>query len=518
MQKELELVLSPEEAADENQIRRKAAKVLHIHPEKINVLHFLRRSVDARSSSIKIKLKILVFSGEDFPEGLKIQKKNYPDVSKSKQVIIVGTGPAGLFAALTLIMHGIKPVLIERGRKVQSRKADIALLNRNQSLNLDSNYCFGEGGAGTFSDGKLYTRSTKRGNVNDILRTFIEHGANPEILFDAHPHIGSDKLPAIITAIRNTILNAGGIFHFDTRITGFCIKNQRITGVTDSKGNLYDGTAVILATGHSACDIYELLYHNNIVIEAKPLAMGVRVEHPQTLINEIQYHSPQHSPLLPAATYTLVEQVDGRGVFSFCMCPGGTIVPAATGNQQIVVNGMSNSRRNSPYANSGIVVAVDMPDIAASQFSGPLATLHYQQEAEKHAFEAANNNQVAPAQRLTDFVSGKLSSSLPNTSYHPGVVSMPVHELLPEGISVRLQKAFTLFNRKMKGFLTGEALVVAIESRTSSPVRIPRNEITFEHVQIKNLYPCGEGAGYAGGIVSSAIDGVNCAKAIATKR
>jgi len=518
MIKELELVLSPHDASDESFYRQAIANQLHLATNDVTYIRLLKRSVDARKGKINVRLKAEIFINETPPDELKISRKNYPDVSRQPQVIIVGAGPAGLFAALALIENNLKPVIVERGKEVSARKLDIAKLNRNQIINPDSNYCFGEGGAGTFSDGKLYTRSTKHGNVEDILKTFVAHGASLEILYDAHPHIGSDKLPAIITAIRKTITDAGGEFHFNSRITGFDIKNNQIYGVSDANGNAYKSKNVILATGHSARDIFELFQHEKIYLEFKPFALGIRVEHPQALIDSIQYHSAGNHPYLPAATYQLVEQVDGRGVFSFCMCPGGIIVPAATDKEQVVVNGMSNSHRNSPFANAGIVVTVEEKDLMQYRTDEALAGLRFQEEVERTAFAGVVSGQIAPAQRMTDFTSRKISKSLATTSYHPGVCSAPLHELLPQGIVQRLAKAFREFDKKMHGFYTAEANLLAVESRTSSPVRILRDKESLQHVQIKGLYPCGEGAGYAGGIVSSAIDGIRCAMMITGER
>ena len=518
MPEHLELKLSPKDAGDPHQWKVNSARILHIPVGKIREVIPVKRSIDARGQKTWVKLSVDVYAGEEMPPDKLSYQKDYPDVRFRPPVIIVGAGPAGLFAALRLLEAGLKPVIFERGKDVNARKFDIARLSTAAIVNPDSNYCFGEGGAGTFSDGKLYTRSTKRGNVNDILRTLVAHGASEDILIDAHPHIGSDKLPRIITAMRNTIIDAGGEFHFNKRISGLLISNRKARGVTDKDGNKYDGIAVMLATGHSARDIYVMLHENNILIEAKPFALGVRVEHPQAMIDAIQYHNPVKDPFLPASSYSLVKQVEGRGVFSFCMCPGGIIVPSATLPGQIVVNGMSNSQRNSPFANSGIVTTIEPDDLTDYHQYGPFAGMRFQEEMEKMSFEAGNGGQTAPAQRLADFVKEKASSSLAPTSYHPGINAAPLHKLLPEFLSHRLKLAFNMFNEQMKGFITNEANILAVESRTSSPGRIPRNDDTLEHVQIENLYPCGEGAGYSGGIISSAIDGDRCAVALSQKQ
>ncbi|MDR1417180.1 MAG: NAD(P)/FAD-dependent oxidoreductase, partial [Prevotellaceae bacterium] len=439
----------------------------------------------------------------------------YRNVADKPPVIIVGAGPAGLFAALKLLEKGLKPVILERGKSVKERKRDIAKLTREHIVNPNSSWCFGEGGAGTYSDGKLYTRSSKRGSVAHVLQQLALHGANPDILVEAHPHIGTDKLPGIAANIRQTICSCGGEYHFDTRVTGIIVKNGVAQGVADERGARYEGIAVVLSTGHSACDVYEMLSEQGLTLEAKPFALGVRVEHPQELINEIQYHGKGYSPLLPAAAYSLVTQVQKRGVFSFCMCPGGMIVPSATAPGELVVNGMSNSQRSSPYANAGVVAQVNLADYVRYEKFGALAGLRFRQEVERAMFAAGGATQTAPAQRLTDFVSGRVSSSLGKTSYIPGVTSAPLHALLPGFVSQSLRQAFLEFGKKMRGYLTDEAMLLAVESRTSSPVRIPRNPQTMQHIQIANLYPCGEGAGYAGGITSSAIDGANCAERIA---
>jgi uncharacterized FAD-dependent dehydrogenase len=462
-------------------------------------------------------MKAELFIDEQPTEVRKFIRKSYADVSRKIPVIVVGAGPAGLFAALTLIENGMKPIIIERGKDVKARKFDIAQINREHIVNPDSNFCFGEGGAGTYSDGKLYTRSTKRGNVNEILAMLVSHGADEDILIDSHPHIGTDKLPAIIAAMRQTILEAGGEFCFNRRISDIIIQNGKIKGVEDKNGDRFEAQAVILATGHSARDIYELLHRKGLTLEAKSFALGVRAEHPQALIDSIQYRQSPRDPFLPAAPYSLVKQVEGRGVFSFCMCPGGIIVPAATETGQVVVNGMSNSRRNSPYANSGIVVQIDPTDIAYLSEYGPFAGLELQRRVEDACWRAAGMNQSAPAQRITDFTKGIVSASLPECSYNPGIVPAPLHEILPPFVAGRLQEAFLQFDKMMKGYHTSEALILGTESRTSSPIRIPRNAETLEHINLPGLFPCGEGAGYSGGIVSSAMDGVSCAQAVVKK-
>lgn len=514
MRKEAEITLTPKQASEPDGWKGLFAHFLHIPAGSIRHILPLQRSIDARGNRVKIRLKAELFIDEQPPADTGVFRKNYQDVSRKPPVIIVGAGPAGLFAALTLIENGLRPVILERGKDVKARKYDLTKLNKEHIIHPDSNYCFGEGGAGTYSDGKLYTRSTKRGNVRDILNTLIAHGADPDILVDSHPHIGTDKLPSIIQAMRHSILDAGGEIHFNSRVNDILVKGNKVTGVEDKSGNRYEARKVILATGHSARDIYELLHAKNVLLEAKSFALGVRAEHPQALIDSIQYHSTPRDPYLPAATYSLVKQVDGRGVFSFCMCPGGIIVPSATEAGQLVLNGMSNSRRNSPYANSGIVVSVEPEDYAHLHDYGALAGLEFQRRLEDACWRAGGMSQKAPAQRITDFVAGKMSDSLPATSYFPGIVESPLHEILPAFIVKRLQQAFHLFDQQMKGYLSSDAIILGTESRTSSPVRIPRDPETYEQLQLKGLYPCGEGAGYAGGIVSSAIDGVNCAKAV----
>jgi uncharacterized FAD-dependent dehydrogenase len=435
----------------------------------------------------------------------------YTKVSGDKKVIIVGAGPAGLFAALQCIENGLKPIVVERGKDVKQRRRDLAAINKQGLVNTESNYCYGEGGAGTYSDGKLYTRSNKRGDINKVLQIFVQHGADEDIMVDARPHIGTNKLPHIITAIRETILEAGGEVLFDSKLTDLIIKDGSVQGIVVNQEHEIHAKSVILATGHSARDIYELLHRKNILIEAKPFALGVRIEHPQDIIDQSQYHCDIRSEYLPPAYYSLVEQVKNRGVFSFCMCPGGIIAPCATGLDEIVVNGWSPSKRNNPYANSGTVVQVTLDDV---QGYDPLRMLHFQAEIEQKAFEAGGGDLVAPAQRMIDFVENRLSIDLPKNSYLPGTKSSMLDNILPEFVSESLRGALPLFGRKMKGYYTNEAILVGVESRTSSPVRIPRDKETFQHPQIKGLYPCAEGAGYAGGIVSAAIDGVNCANAI----
>lgn len=516
MRKEVTLRLSPEEAENASEYKLHLAKQLRQNPKQIKAFQLLRRSIDARKKAIKIQLLFEVFLF-DSPEEIIENPIAYNVKPNAKKVLIIGAGPAGLYAALGLLEKGFKPIILERGKNVSDRKIDLALLNKNHLVNPESNYCFGEGGAGTFSDGKLFTRSSKRGNVKRILEVFVQHGANPDILIDAHPHLGTNKLPSIIRNIRESILNGGGEVHFETKLSDFILKNNSILGVIDQNGKEYLAEAVILATGHSARDIYHLLHKKGIQLEAKDFAMGVRIEHPQQLINSIQYHSPIKNPLLPTASYSLVCQAQNRGVFSFCMCPGGIIVPSATGPNQVVVNGMSNADRSSPFANSGIVVSVKQEDLQTYKEHGIFAGLKYQEELEYKAYLAGGENQTAPAQRMVDFVSKKFSNTLPNTSYIPGIKSSPLHEILPSALSNRLSEAFQTFGNKMHGYYSDEAIILGVESRTSSPLRIPRNKETMEHISIENLFPVGEGAGYAGGIVSSAIDGYNASLILAER-
>lgn len=514
MKREIVLRLSPREASDSKFYKPLVAKKMKVAPDKITSLRVVKRSIDARQKIVVVQLHIEAYANAKAPKPESI-RFDYPDVSQKTPVIIVGAGPGGYFAALRLIELGLRPIVLERGKGVSERKKDLAMLNRNESVNTESNYAFGEGGAGTFSDGKLYTRSTKRGDFRKILEVFNFHGASDEILIDAHPHIGTDKLPEVIKSMRISIINAGGEVHFDTKVTNLIQDSDKITGVETEKGDRILGQAVILATGHSARDVYYMLNDNKIVLEAKTWAMGVRVEHPQELIDQIQYHSPKgRGDYLPAATYSLSCQIEERGVYSFCMCPGGFIVPAMTDADEMVVNGMSPSRRNSPWANSGMVVEVKPEDIGEYQNKGAIGGLEYQKELERLAFVNGGSGIVAPAQSLADFVEGKLSFDLPDCSYVPGLVASPLHFWLPENIGERLRKGFDYFGRRARGFVTNEALVVGVESRTSSPVRIPRDRVSLQHIQVQGLYPCGEGAGYAGGIASSAIDGEKCAEKV----
>jgi hypothetical protein len=513
MQKEVVLTLTPAQAGDWNEIKKIAAYSLSIDTKDVSFVQPIKKSLDSRKYPAKIRLKALIYFNEPAPAPTPINIE-YQNVEGKEEVIIIGCGPAGMFAALKLIELGKKPIILERGKDVKSRRRDIAAINKDHIVNPDSNYCFGEGGAGTYSDGKLYTRSSKRGSIESILGTLVAHGAKEDILYEAHPHIGTNKLPRVVQAIRESIINAGGEIHFDTRVTDFVLDGKNLKGVKTFKGDKIETKNVILATGHSARDIYELLHEKEILIESKPFAIGVRVEHSQDLIDSIQYHCEARGPYLPAASYSLVKQIDDRGVFSFCMCPGGFIVPSATSPGEVVVNGMSPSKRDSKYSNSGIVVGIEAEDVAAYAKYGPLAGLQFQKEIEQMAFKAGGETQTAPAQRLVDFCTGKLSKNMPETSYQPGVVSAPLDKLLPAGISSRLQVAFKSFGHKMKGYYTNDAQIIGIESRTSSPVRVPRDKETLEHPQIKGLYPCGEGAGYAGGIVSAAMDGERVATRI----
>jgi uncharacterized FAD-dependent dehydrogenase len=533
MQQQITLKVKPFEAGDTSIIKDYIAKETGKPITSIIGFYKLKQSIDARSPrQIWVNITLLAFIDEPFANR-PTNNIQFKEVSNApKKVIIVGAGPAGLFAALQLMELGIKPIIIERGKAVRARRRDLAILNKEGIINPESNYCFGEGGAGTYSDGKLYTRSNKRGNINRILNLFVQFGAEEKILYEAHPHIGTNKLPNIITAMRETIIGFGGEFLFEERVTELIIKNNTMIGVKTFKGSTINADAVVLATGHSARDIFELLHQKNILIHAKPFALGVRIEHPQALIDSIQYNLPSSTTLLrgehlPPASYSLVEQVKGRGVFSFCMCPGGIIAPAATAANELVVNGWSPSKRNNPYSNSGMVVTVDEGD-AVSYFGkqstvnskqlavNPLLLLQFQQSIEQRCYKIGGGGFVAPAQRMEDFCNGKTSTNFPACSYVPGIKSVDLSEALPPFIYKTLQMGFKAFGKKMRGYYTNEAVVVATESRTSSPVRIPRDNETLQHPQIKNLYPCGEGAGYAGGIVSAAMDGERVAMMVAS--
>lgn len=512
--KELDLVLAPEVAFDAQQLEREIIRSAKVNPEDVKFLHRLKRSVDARGREVLVRVRADVYL-DNPPADIISPRYHYPDVTNARQVVIVGSGPAGIFAALRCIELGQKPVVLERGNDVRSRRRDLAAINKEHIVNPDSNYCFGEGGAGTYSDGKLYTRSKKRGDLQRILQILVQHGATPDILFDAHPHIGTNKLPKIMENIRETIRAAGGEVHFERRVTDFIVEQGEMRGVVTQDGQAYMGEAVILATGHSARDIFELLHNKGITIEAKAFAMGVRVEHQQSLIDSIQYKCEDRGPFLPASSYALVHQTHynnrQRGIFSFCMCPGGFIVPSATAPGEVVVNGMSPSRRDSRFSNSGIVVAIELEDMELQKY-GPLAGLRMQQALEQKACQMAGGTQAAPAQLLQDFTRRKTGGALLETSYQPGLTSVDMNELFPEDMSYRLREGFKAFGNKMRGYMTNEAQIVGVESRTSSPVRIPRDRESLEHVQVKRLFPCGEGAGFAGGIVSAAMDGERCAE------
>ena len=511
MIKEIQLQVLPEQAEKTEVLKELISKKLNIELSEINHIEIVKRSIDARQRIIKINLRLNIFIQQEFEkkeEDLPI----YKNVEGKEEVIIVGAGPAGMFAALKLIEKGKKPIIIERGKEVRDRRFDLAKLTKEHIVNEDSNYCFGEGGAGTFSDGKLYTRSKKRGDVNNILDVLVMHGATPEIRIEAHPHIGTNKLPKIIQNIRETILQYGGEILFNSRVTDLIIKNNKVDGVQLQNGDKINAPNLILATGHSARDIFELLHEKEIEIQAKAFAVGVRVEHTQELIDQIQYKCETRGEFLPPAPYSVVKQVNGRGVYSFCMCPGGIIAPCATKPGEVVTNGWSPSRRDYATSNSGIVVELKLTDFAEYEQFGPLAGLEYQKDIEQKAWKVGGETQKVPAQKLADFTNNKLSDSIPKTSYFPGTTSALLSDVLPDFINQNLQDGFKLFGKQMKGYMTNEAVVHAPESRSSSPVRIPRDWETLQHPQIEGLYPCGEGAGYAGGIISAAIDGVKCAE------
>jgi uncharacterized protein len=509
LKKEVSLILSPAQAYSEESYLPIVAETLGMSQHNLSTVRIIRKSIDARGRNIRISITFEVFIGEEAPSVLE-NSFDYQKVENKPEVVVIGAGPAGLFASLRLIELGYRPVLLDRGKSAHERRKDIDLLENNHILNTDSNYCFGEGGAGTFSDGKLFTRSRKRGDISRILEILYLHGAHENILYEAHPHIGSDKLPEVVTNMRRSITEAGGIVRYQTRVTDLGLSDGFITHVVTDSQEKIKARAFLFATGHSARDVYYLFNAKGILLESKPFAMGIRVEHPQELIDNIQYHC-RKDKFLPAASYSLVEQVNGRGVYSFCMCPGGQIVPSATAAYEIVVNGMSVSKRNSPFANSGIVVQVMPTDFRSYQNLQGLAGMRLQELLEQKAYKQSHSGQKAPAQRLTDFVGNRSSQDLPVCSYMPGLVNSPMHEWLPDFIKRNLQDGLKAFDKKMKGFLTRDAVIVGVESRTSSPVRIPRDPETGSHVRIRNLFLAGEGSGYAGGIVSSAVDGENMA-------
>ena len=515
MTKEFQIRVLPVIAASENAIKRYLAEEQGMDQRTINSVRVLKKSIDARQRTIFVNLKVRVYINE-MPQDDEYEHTEYQNVEERPRVIVVGEGPGGLFASLRLIELGLRPIVLERGKDVRERKLDLAQITKTQKVDAESNYCFGEGGAGAYSDGKLYTRSKKRGNVNKILNVFCQHGASTSILADAHPHIGTDKLPRVIENMRNTIINCGGEVHFQTKMTRLIVESERVIGVeaVDLKtgGELTFRGPVILATGHSARDVYRLLAESNIQIEAKGIAVGVRLEHPSQLIDQIQYHNREgRGKYLPAAEYSFVTQVEERGVYSFCMCPGGFVIPAATGSQQLVVNGMSPSNRGTQWSNSGMVVELHPEDVGGDT-SDPLCMMHFQENLERDCWQQGNMRQTAPAQRMADFVNNRLSYDLPKSSYAPGLISSPLHFWMPPFVAKRLQEGFKKFGKMSHGFLTNEAVLIATETRTSSPVRIVRNPETLQHVTVQGLFPCGEGAGYAGGIVSAGVDGERCAE------
>ena len=515
MPKEILFQVTPEIANDNSQLKLHIAKLERISVSDVQHISILKRSIDARQKSIKFNLKVKLFLKNDTFLDDKIELPNYQNVTNAQEVIVVGAGPAGLFAALQLIELGLKPIVIERGKDVRGRRRDLKAINVDHIVNEDSNYCFGEGGAGTYSDGKLYTRSKKRGDIDRILKLLVAFGATPDIMVDAHPHIGTNKLPQIIQDIRDKIIEFGGQVLFETRVTDIIVKNNEIQGITTQNGDTISANKLILATGHSARDVFELLDKKKIFIEAKPFALGVRAEHPQSLIDQIQYSCDYRSEYLPPAPYSIVKQVNGRGMYSFCMCPGGVIAPCATSPGEVVTNGWSPSKRDQATANSGIVIELSLEDFKPYAKFGALAGLEFQKSIEQKAWHLAGNSQKVPAQRMIDFTQNKVSNSIPKTSYVPGTTSVEMGLVFPSFLSQILRQGFSEFGKSMKGYLTNDAILHAPESRTSSPVRIPRNSETLEHLQIKGLYPCGEGAGYAGGIISAAIDGEKCAQKIA---
>ena len=515
MPKEFQFQVSPEIAANDDLLAQQIAKVAKLSPEKIQKVVVLKRSIDARQKAIKVNLKGNYFLHDETFIDHQIELPNYQNVSNKQEVIVVGAGPAGLFAALQLIESGLKPIVVERGKDVRGRRRDLRAINVEGIVNEDSNYCFGEGGAGTYSDGKLYTRSKKRGDIDRILKLLVAFGATPDIMVEAHPHIGTNKLPQIIQDIREKIIECGGEVLFETKVTDFVIKNNEIQGVTLRNGNVISANKVILATGHSARDIFELLHRKKIFIEAKPFALGVRAEHPQQLIDKIQYSCDYRGEYLPPAPYSVVKQVNGRGMYSFCMCPGGVIAPCATNPGEVVTNGWSPSKRDQSTANSGIVVELKLEDFKPYQKFGPLAGMEFQKAIEQKAWFLGGQTQKVPAQRMVDFTQNKISQNIPKTSYVPGTTSVEMGQVFPGFLTQIMREGFLQFEKSMKGYLTNDAILHAPESRTSSPVRIPRHDFSLEHLEIKGLYPCGEGAGYAGGIISAAIDGEKCALKVA---
>jgi len=511
----VQIVIKPQQQEDLEFIYRLGLQKAKLNPDEVIDWRIRKRSLDARKAAIKMNVQLEFWKVGEVREPT--QAWTAKTVDPEKKIAIIGAGPAGLYAALRAIEAGITPVVFERGKDVRARRRDLAAINKAQTVNPESNYCFGEGGAGTYSDGKLYTRSKKRGNVLKALEWLVHFGASDNILVEAHPHIGTNKLPAIITAMREAVIAHGGAVHFNAKLTDIKIENNSIKGLEINGDTWHNFSELVLATGHSARDIFYLLHKRGVTIAAKPFALGVRVEHTQELINDIQYHGDHQNPYLPPASYALVEQVNGMGVYSFCMCPGGIIAPCATEAEEVVTNGWSPSKRNNPYANSGIVVSVSPEDLPNYKENDPFVCLDFQKKVEYDCWVAGGKTQRVPAQRMIDFVQGKTSADFPKTSYQPGIVSVNLAEVLPPLIAKRLQKAFVKFGRKMNGYYTNEAVLHAPESRTSSPVSIPRDPNTLEHIDIKGLYPCGEGAGYAGGIISAAIDGINCVDAIAQK-
>ena len=519
---EFQVRVLPHEAANEQSLKRYVAQAKGLDMRTINAVRVLRRSIDARQRTIYVNLSLRVFVNEQ-PPAVEYVAREYGNVEGKQPVIVVGAGPAGLFAALKLIECGLRPIVVERGRDVRTRKVDLANISRTHTVNPESNYCFGEGGAGAYSDGKLYTRSKKRGSIEGILNIFCQHGASPTILADAHPHIGTDKLPRVIENMRKTILECGGEVLFETRMDDLLIKNGAVRGILTNRGEIL-ASAVVLATGHSAKDVYRRLHGNGIALESKGFAVGVRLEHPSALIDSIQYHNPAgRGKYLPAAEYSFTTQVGGRGVYSFCMCPGGVVIPSASAEKELLVNGMSPSHRGGAWSNSGMVVQVNPEDVLSPDMqvdvdgietvapSSPLCVMNFQEKLERLCWAMGNYKQTAPAQRMSDFVNNKLSYDLPKSSYAPGLLSSPMHFWMPKFIASRLQQGFLNFGRSSHGFLTREAVMIGVETRTSSPVRIVRDNDTLQHVGVEGLFPCGEGAGYAGGIVSAAVDGERCA-------